>query len=120
MDSVDVCLIVFHATFSNISAQYIMATSFSGGESRRQSPTMDKQPWYKLYHLRLRVEYTLFCNLQSRARIHAVMVIGLYELLGNPSSNYLYSLSHPDRLVPFGFRRGLCQTDSGQDVKRRT
>jgi hypothetical protein len=24
-----------------------------------------------------------FCNLQSRARTHAVLVIGLYELLGN-------------------------------------
>jgi hypothetical protein len=37
----------------------------------------------KLDHLRLRVECTLFCNLQSRARTHAVLVIGLYELLGN-------------------------------------
>jgi hypothetical protein len=27
-----------------------------------------------------------FCNLQSRARIHAVLVIGLYELLGNPTT----------------------------------
>jgi hypothetical protein len=33
----------------------------------------------KLYHLR--VECTLFCNLQSWARTHAVLVIGLYELL---------------------------------------
>jgi hypothetical protein len=39
----------------------------------------------KLYHLRLRVECTLFCNLQSRARTHAVLVIVLYELLGNPT-----------------------------------
>jgi hypothetical protein len=37
----------------------------------------------KLYYLRLRVECTLFCNLQSRVRTHAVLVIGLYELLGN-------------------------------------
>ena len=37
----------------------------------------------KLYHLQLRVECTLFCNLQSRARTNAVLVIGLYELLGN-------------------------------------
>ena len=35
----------------------------------------------KLYHLRLRVECTLFCNLQSWAWTHAVLVIGLYELL---------------------------------------
>jgi hypothetical protein len=33
----------------------------------------------KLYHLRLRVECTLSCNLQNRARTHAVLVIGLYE-----------------------------------------
>ena len=35
----------------------------------------------KLYHMRLWVECTLSCNLQSRARTHAVLVIGLYELL---------------------------------------
>jgi hypothetical protein len=40
----------------------------------------------KLYHLRLQVECTLFCNLQSRVRTHAVLVIGLYELLGNPTT----------------------------------
>jgi hypothetical protein len=27
-----------------------------------------------------------FCNLQSRARTHAVLVIDLYELLGNPTT----------------------------------
>ena len=27
-----------------------------------------------------------FCNLQSRARTHAVLVIVLYELLGNPTT----------------------------------
>jgi hypothetical protein len=27
-----------------------------------------------------------FCNLQSRARTHAVLVIGLYKLLGNPTT----------------------------------
>jgi hypothetical protein len=27
-----------------------------------------------------------FCNLQSRARTHAVLVIGLYELLGKPTT----------------------------------
>jgi hypothetical protein len=40
----------------------------------------------KLYHLRLRVECTFFCNLQSRARTHTVLVIDLYELLGNPTT----------------------------------
>jgi pyruvate formate-lyase activating enzyme-like uncharacterized protein len=27
-----------------------------------------------------------FCNLQSRERTHTVFVIGLYELLGNPTT----------------------------------
>jgi hypothetical protein len=40
----------------------------------------------KLYHLRLRVECTLFCNLQRRARTHAVFAIGLYALFGNPTT----------------------------------
>ena len=54
-----------------------MATRFSG---RREPPTMGKQL------VNLRVEYTLFCNLQSRVRTHAVMVIDLYELLNNPTT----------------------------------
>jgi hypothetical protein len=28
----------------------------------------------------------LFCNLQSRVRTHAILVVGLYELLGNPTT----------------------------------
>jgi hypothetical protein len=40
----------------------------------------------KLYHLWLRVECTFFCNLQSRAQTHTILVIGLYELLGNPTT----------------------------------
>jgi hypothetical protein len=40
----------------------------------------------KLYRVRLRVDCTLFCNLQSRAQTHAVLAIGLYELLGNPTT----------------------------------
>ena len=30
-----------------------------------------------------------FCNLQSRERTHAVLVIGLYELLGNPATELI-------------------------------
>jgi len=40
----------------------------------------------KLDHLRMRVKCTLFCNLQSWAQTHAILVIGLYELLGNPTT----------------------------------
>jgi hypothetical protein len=34
----------------------------------------------KLYHLRLQVECTLSCNLQSWARTQAVLMIGLYTI----------------------------------------
>ena len=49
----------------------------------------------KLYHLRLRVKCTLFCNLQSRVQTPAILVIVLYELLGSPTN----SLSHPGPLL---------------------
>jgi hypothetical protein len=65
-----------------------MVTSFSGGRSRstRREPPTNWQATGQLYYLRLRVECTLFSNLQSRAQTHAVLVIGLYELLGNPTT----------------------------------
>ena len=77
---------MFNATSSNKSAiswRQVLVVEEAGvpGENHR--------PWQatgKLYHLRLRVECTLFCNLQSRARTHVVLVIGLYELLGNPTT----------------------------------
>ena len=66
--------IVFNATFSNISAtctciswQPALVVEEAGvpGEDYGQATG-------KLYHLRLRVVCTLFCNLQSRARTHAI------------------------------------------------
>jgi hypothetical protein len=48
--------------------------------------TDHEQATGKLYHLRLRVKCILFCNLQSQVRTHAVLAIGLYELLGNPTT----------------------------------
>ena len=30
-----------------------------------------------------------FCNIQGQARTHAVLVIGLYELLGNPTTQLI-------------------------------
>ena len=39
-----------------------------------------------LYHWWLRVECTIFCNLQSRARTYDELVIRLYELIGNPTT----------------------------------
>jgi hypothetical protein len=59
-----------------------MATSFSDEGSRgtrREPPTLDKQLVNFITCAASRV-YP-FCNLQSWARAHAVLVMGLYELL---------------------------------------
>jgi hypothetical protein len=62
-----------------------MATSFSGGRSRstrKEPPTIGKQ----LVNFITASRVHPFCNSQIRARTHAVLVIGLYELLGNPTT----------------------------------
>jgi len=74
---------VFNATFSNI-----MATSLSGGRSRstwREPRTMGKQ-LVNFITYGCESSASFFCNLQSRARTQTVLVIGLYELLGNPTT----------------------------------
>jgi hypothetical protein len=57
-----------------------MVTSFSGGRSwstRRKPPIMGKQ---LVNFITCGCESSVpFCNLQSRARTHAVLVIGLYH-----------------------------------------
>ena len=53
---------------------------------RLERTTDHGQATGKLYHLPLRVECTLICNLQSRVRTHVVLVIGWYELLGNTTT----------------------------------
>jgi hypothetical protein len=64
-----------------------MATSFSGGRNqstRREPPTMGKQ---LVNCITCGCESSApFCNLQRRARTHAVLVICLYELLGDPTT----------------------------------
>ena len=80
-----ISFIAFNATFNNIltiSRRPVLVVEESG------VPEQNHRPWEttgKPYHLRLRVECTLFCNLQSRVRTHVVLVIGLYELLINPT-----------------------------------
>jgi hypothetical protein len=66
---------MFNATFS-----YIMATSFSGGGRRREPPTLGKQ-LVNFITCGCESSADPFCNLQSWERTHAVLVIGLYELL---------------------------------------
>jgi hypothetical protein len=102
-------ILVFNVTFSNISAiswRPVLVVE----EARVPGENLPKTTWdhrykheqklvrpyrhntlstsfllvvkiYQLYHLRLQVECTLFGNLQNWARTHAVLVIGLYELL---------------------------------------
>ena len=75
---------VFFCVFSNISPiswRPILVVE-EAGVLRGKTPNHG-QATGKLYHL---LECTLFCNLQSRAQTHAVLVIGLYELLGNPTT----------------------------------
>ena len=108
-----ICL-VFNATFS-----YIMATSFSGGRRlsiRREPPTIGKQ-LSKLYHLRLRVECTLVCSLQNRASTHAVLVIGLYELLGNPTTQLIEPPGPVNSIIEYSYVNGTCDTLLGYHMR---
>jgi len=76
---------VFHATFSNISDiswRPVLVVEEAGVPERS---TNHGQATGKLYHLWLQLKCSLFYNLQIRVRTHAVLVIGLYELLGNPT-----------------------------------
>ena len=71
--------IVFNATFSNI-----MATSFSGGRSQStwwEPQTMGKQTDHgKLYHLRLRVECTLFVIYKAGLKLYTISTNHWYLL----------------------------------------
>ena len=80
---------VFNATFSNISATNVCHGDLFQWWKKpeyTERTTNHGQATGRLYHLRLRVECTLFCYLQSWARTHLVLVIGLYELLGNQTT----------------------------------
>jgi hypothetical protein len=77
--------IVLNATCSNIPWRPVLVMEEAGIPGENHRPCHGKATG-KLYHLRLRVKCTLFCKLQSRARTHAVLVIGLCELLGNPTT----------------------------------
>jgi hypothetical protein len=73
---------VFNATFNNISAiswRPILVVDETG------EPTTIGKQLVNFINCGCD-ECTLFCNLQSQARTHAVLVIGLYELLGNQTT----------------------------------
>jgi hypothetical protein len=80
--------IVFNATFSNISVLVV-------GEAEYPERTTDHgQATGKLYPL-----LHPFCNLQRRARTHAVLMIGLYELLGNETTELIEPPRHSLHLL---------------------
>ena len=78
--------LVFNATFSNISAiswRPILVVEEAGvtGENHR--------PWasnWSTLSFAAASQVHPFCNLQIRERTHIVLVIALYELLGNPAT----------------------------------
>jgi hypothetical protein len=79
------CL-VFSATFSNSAAKSgrpVLVVKEAGvhGENRRSWASNRST-----LSLAVASRVHPFCNLQSRVRTNAVLVIGLYELLGNPIS----------------------------------
>ena len=70
-----------------------MANSFSGGRSRstrREQPTMGKQ-LVNLITCGCESSAPFFCNVQSWVRSHAVLLIGLNELLGKICSENSWS-----------------------------
>ena len=77
---------MLNAAFSNISAiswrpVLVVEETVVPGENHR--------PWannWQAFLLAAASRMHPFCNLQIRARTHAVLVIGLYELLGNPTT----------------------------------
>ena len=75
---------MLNATFSNISAiswRPVLVVKEAG------VPGENRHPWtsnWKTLSLVAASQVHPFCNLQSRARTYAVLVIGLYELLDNP------------------------------------
>jgi hypothetical protein len=77
---------MFNATFSNISAiawRPVLVVEEAGVTGENHRPwTSNRQT------LSLAAESRVhpFCNLQIRARTQAVLVIGLYELLDNPTT----------------------------------
>jgi hypothetical protein len=59
--------LVFNASFSYISAILWRPVLVVEEVGVRERTTNHGQATGKLYHLRLRVECTIFCNIQSRA-----------------------------------------------------
>jgi hypothetical protein len=59
------------------------------GTAEAGVPGENHRPWasnWQTFSLAVASRVHPFCNLQNRALTHAALVIGLYELLGNPTT----------------------------------
>ena len=63
-----------------------MATSFSGGRSRKEPPSIGKQLVNFIICGCESSAFFVIYKLQSRVRTHDVLVTGLYKSLGNPTT----------------------------------
>jgi len=78
--------ILCNATFSNISAiswRPVLVVEEAGVLGENHRPWASN--WQNLSLAAANLVH-LFCNSQSWARTHGALVIGLYELLGNPTA----------------------------------
>ena len=77
---------MFNATFSNISYiswRPVLVVEEAG------LPRENHRPWTRNWYtlsLAAATRVHPFCYIQNRARTHDVLVIGLNELLGNPTT----------------------------------
>ena len=79
-----------NATFNNISAISCRRPALVVQEAG--IPGENHRPWasnWQTLSLAAASRMHPFCNLQSRARTHAVLVIGLYEFSGNPTTQFI-------------------------------
>ena len=79
-----ILILIFGVLASQQYFSCIMATSLVVEEAG--VPGENHRPWASNW---LRVECTIFCNLQSRARTHAVLVIGLYDKIFVPPRDFI-------------------------------
>jgi hypothetical protein len=85
-DLILIWFIVLNATLCNISAISwwpVLVVEES------EVPGVNQWPWASNWwtlSLAATSRMHLFCNLQSRAGTHTVLVTGLYEFLGNPTT----------------------------------
>jgi hypothetical protein len=96
--------IVFSATFSNISTISWRPVLEAGVPGENHRPWAIN--WLTLSLVAAsHIICTIFCNLQSRAWTHAVLVISLYELLGNKTA-YLNESPGPSKCCKFTSKCG--------------